>query len=36
LPEARRLGATEFAARLGGPDGTRGMAMIEHMVYPNH
>jgi hypothetical protein len=33
LPARRRLGATEFAARLKGPDGSAGMAMVEHMVY---
>lgn len=33
LPERRRLGATEFAARLRGPDGREGIAMVEHMVY---
>ncbi|HEY4099235.1 MAG TPA: hypothetical protein VGM33_27170, partial [Baekduia sp.] len=33
LPRRRRLGATEFAARLHGPGGATGMAMVEHMVY---
>lgn len=33
LPENRRLGATEFAARLRGPNGSTGMAMVEHMIY---
>jgi hypothetical protein len=32
LPERRRLGATEFGARLKGPDGD-GWAMVEHVVY---
>lgn len=32
LPERRRLGATEFAARLKGPGG-EGWAMVEHVVY---
>jgi hypothetical protein len=33
LPPRRRLGATEFASSLKGPDGRTGMAMVEHMVY---
>jgi hypothetical protein len=33
LPAHRRLGATEFAARLTAPDGAVGMAMVEHMIY---
>lgn len=30
----RRLGGTEFAARCTGPDGSTGMAHVEHMIYP--
>jgi hypothetical protein len=33
LPRDRWLGATEFSARLEGPGGATGMAMVEHMVY---
>ena len=33
LPRNRWLGATEFSARLEGPDGTAGMAMVEHAIY---
>ena len=33
LPARRRLGGTEFAAGLDGPDGETGMAMVEHMIY---
>lgn len=33
LPAARRLGGTEFAARLQGPGGATGMAHVEHMIY---
>lgn len=33
LPERQRLGGTEFAAALWGPDGTEGMAHVEHMIY---
>lgn len=30
----RRLGGTEFATRCTGPDGSVGMAHVEHMIYP--
>lgn len=33
VPAQRRLGGTEFAAELTGPDGTKGMAHVEHMIY---
>ena len=33
LPAARRLGGTEFACSLAGPDGEPGMAHVEHMIY---
>jgi hypothetical protein len=33
VPPERRLGGTEFAARLCGPDGAAGMAHVEHMIY---
>ena len=34
LPAARRLGGTEFASTIAGPDGAKGMAHVEHMLYP--
>ena len=33
LPAARRLGGTEFACTLVGPEGQTGMAHVEHMIY---
>jgi hypothetical protein len=33
LPANRRIGATEFAVDLQGPDGDAGMGMVEHAVY---
>lgn len=33
VPVERRLGGTEFAADLVGPDGSDGMAHVEHMIY---
>ncbi len=33
VPVERRLGSCEFPAAVRGPDGQRGMAQIEHMVY---
>jgi len=33
LAPERRLGGTEFAASLTGPDQMGGMAMVEHMIY---
>lgn len=33
VPAERRLGGTEFACTLTGPDGTEGMAHVEHMIY---
>ena len=33
VPEARRLGGTEFTATMSGPGGVEGMAHIEHMIY---
>ena len=33
VPEARRLGGTEFTSTIVGPGGTEGMAHVEHMVY---
>jgi hypothetical protein len=33
VPPERRLGGTEFAARLRGPGGATGMAHVEHMIY---
>jgi hypothetical protein len=33
LPSRQRLGGTEYAAALWRPDGTEGVAHIEHMVY---
>lgn len=33
LPLERRIGGTEFAATLSGPDGAKGMGMVEHMIY---
>jgi hypothetical protein len=33
LPPERRLGGTEFAARLDGPGRATGMAHVEHMIY---
>ena len=34
LPPERRLGGTEFVCTIAGPDGTEGMAHVEHMLYP--
>jgi hypothetical protein len=33
VPEGRRLGGTEFTSTITGPEGTQGMAHIEHMIY---
>lgn len=33
VPEARRLGGTEFVSTLRGPGGAEGMAHVEHMIY---
>lgn len=33
VPERNRLGGTEYAAMLTGPNGARGMAHVEHMIY---
>ena len=33
VPPRRRLGGTEFVSTLHGPDGTTGMAHVEHMRY---
>jgi hypothetical protein len=33
LPDRQKLGGTEFAASLEGPDGTTGMVHVEHMIY---
>lgn len=33
VPVERRLGGTEFAARIDGPAGASGMAHVEHMLY---
>jgi hypothetical protein len=36
LPIERWLGGTEFACSLEGPDGTVGMAHVEHMIYGDY
>lgn len=33
VPVERRLGGTEFTSTVTGPDGAKGMAHVEHMVY---
>lgn len=33
VPPERRLGGTEFTCAIEGPDGSQGMAHVEHMIY---